>query len=1216
MNASDLALTLTHDTIRYTRQEDHDVATTRGDDDGLSFTAEQKREAQKAWNDAKASGRVKLPDESVIAAVRAKIFNPKRKDKPLKLIWSEERGWFFPTKEELFRQQCTVTNKLRKSESLMAQELARLKSVLEKRDAHIETLEKSLVQLSIEWYTMGEENKKFAAAHMTIQEQRKHAIFKRIRNMVVSKAFNKWRHEVDSIVQAKMEETLEGAEEAIEQLQEELHETRKETRKLERYVEDRRSKFIKMMLNAPLSRAFRTWAANIGHSKVITATKKVEAHKEIVVEAKREVKKAERDVRALEAELAKYKGIVMEQRRRSMSTMVAKMRMAGLAPAFSTWKSYVYKGVIQQHVEQQITLEERVEKQQETVRRVQRVLNKAQAAAVRKMRNAPYLGAWNKWKEYVRDRRVLAAVAESTAHKEEIEELELDRRRLWGVVRTMGARVVRKTFKEVEGRYFAKWRAQTRLGRMLQMDRALRSILHLTRAKAFRHWRGLVREKVEVIQEQEEREEREEREEELEDAIEEIRRDRDYWENLANRNLAKLRKTADYALKRMYHGAAYKAITHWHKVAKIAKHYGHLQAVVDRAKSRALERIVHRLLYPAFSKWKNDVAAWNREKAEEEADEMDRALLEARDETRRWREAAERGWAAVQRMGHRALRRMINAHLWRAFGHWKKWAQAGAALKDYRRRAEARVEELERRLYPLEAEVGALRLFKDAMASSERTMIMRKGGGFIALEEYVATVENRISAAALEEALEGKARGEEMAERYGLKGALTALRGAAQAEQGEVLTPRGGHTSWRHAPQMGGDGGGDEGEGGGGGNHHHRRSKHHRGGGGPWGGGAASGGDGDSDDSSDDNDENGGDFGRYQPRISTEAQFGNARFANVGGLSKRSYGPGHSRGGKQRAYEPPTYPNDVSLKVKYKAAYGAGPDEREPLAGDTDRLGTVGGIGAGAVSRKKLLRGKIAIDVERAQKLSTRTMNLAYDPPRDRFGAAVRDVYDDAAGGADGGGQLTDRSDAASWRSGHSGGGGGGPAAALDSARSVQSNTSGAPPIGFSDVGSVKHVSREEDGKNAARKAKTRGALREAAKSRDADTRAAANRRKTASAWIPDASDPSDEDESKAENTWATRRRMARMSDAGLARAEDAEIDASARSHIPDPAEKKRGAAGIAGGARVSGKGLRDPGWDTDSEDRLDLEKLVSGAETTDDDDDDEYVPLNRNRVR
>lgn len=70
----------------------------------------------------------------------------------------------------------------------MAQELSRLKSVTEKRDAHIETLEKSLVQLSIEWYSMGEENKKFAAAHANIQEQRRNAILNRFRNMLVSKA--------------------------------------------------------------------------------------------------------------------------------------------------------------------------------------------------------------------------------------------------------------------------------------------------------------------------------------------------------------------------------------------------------------------------------------------------------------------------------------------------------------------------------------------------------------------------------------------------------------------------------------------------------------------------------------------------------------------------------------------------------------------------------------------------------------------------------------------------------------------------------------------------------------------------------------------------------------------------------------------------------------------------------------------------------------------
>lgn len=66
-----------------------------------------------------------MPSDDVIAAVRRKIFHPSKKDAPLKLLYSEERGWYFPTKEELFRQQCTVTNKLRKSEALMVGDGAR-----------------------------------------------------------------------------------------------------------------------------------------------------------------------------------------------------------------------------------------------------------------------------------------------------------------------------------------------------------------------------------------------------------------------------------------------------------------------------------------------------------------------------------------------------------------------------------------------------------------------------------------------------------------------------------------------------------------------------------------------------------------------------------------------------------------------------------------------------------------------------------------------------------------------------------------------------------------------------------------------------------------------------------------------------------------------------------------------------------------------------------
>ena len=86
----------------------------------------------------------------------------------------------------------------------MAQELARLKSIVEKRDNHVETLEKSLVQLSIEWYTMGEENKKFSAAHATITEQRLRHIVDRLRNTTVARCFKTWSVYVGDVVQHKV----------------------------------------------------------------------------------------------------------------------------------------------------------------------------------------------------------------------------------------------------------------------------------------------------------------------------------------------------------------------------------------------------------------------------------------------------------------------------------------------------------------------------------------------------------------------------------------------------------------------------------------------------------------------------------------------------------------------------------------------------------------------------------------------------------------------------------------------------------------------------------------------------------------------------------------------------------------------------------------------------------------------------------------------------
>ena len=73
-----------------------------------------------------------------------------------------------------------------------------------------------------------------------------------------------------------------------------------------------------------------------------------------------------------------------------------------------------------------------------------------------------------------------------------------------------------------------------------------------------------------------------------------------------------------------------------------------------------------------------------------------------------------------------------------------------------------------------------MRLFRDAVASTDRSVVFRRGGGLWP-RARPASAENRIAAAALEEALadaDGDDAAKAKAARYGLKSALDALRGA------------------------------------------------------------------------------------------------------------------------------------------------------------------------------------------------------------------------------------------------------------------------------------------------------------------------------------------------------------------------------------------------------------------------------------------------------
>ena len=96
-----------------------------------------------------------------------------------------------------------------------------------------------------------------------------------------------------------------------------------------------------------------------------------------------------------------------------------------------------------------------------------------------------------------------------------------------------------------------------------------------------------------------------------------------------------------------------------------------------------------------------------------------------------------------------------------------------------------------------------MRLFRDAVASTDRSVVFRRGGGYVPVERYLSVVENRIAAAALEEALDadGDDAAKAKAARYGLKSALDALRGAVAGggRAGEDVSRDGSETRWRPA---------------------------------------------------------------------------------------------------------------------------------------------------------------------------------------------------------------------------------------------------------------------------------------------------------------------------------------------------------------------------------------------------------------------------------
>ena len=853
-----------------------------------------------------------LPPDAVIEAVRARIFHRSREsdaNAPLREIWSERRGWYHPTKEELFRQQCVVTDELRRSGTLLEMELSSARAVVRRRDAAIRELERSLVELSIEWHAASAENARAKRTAPVALARGLAHLNARVSHARKSVAWRRWRQIVVTSVRDAIEETLEKAQTSIERSRDESATATRDRDALAAHLATRRGWYVDALEKQRAARTFRAWVTNAVVSRanaiVAAAEGKSSAFADVANEATRA--RSDRDVviATLTTELDELRAVVHASRQKIMKSALARMRNIAIAPAFSAWKH----------------------------------------ACVVARENARTIEA-DALREQVASARADVETQRETLTRTRAKAVEV---------------VVKKMSRAEDAKFFSRWRSNAKLGLALKVDRACKKLAHIAMNKRFKRWRSLARATAETKMAEAQGAEMEDEVSELEaqisslraerDALrgerDDLKEDRDYFERKAEEGMDKLRTAAARAAKKTQVGAAQKSLEHWQRVAQVAKRHAHRIAVLERARRMHMERIVRRTIAPAFSRWRESVRVVAAEKDEEDTDEMDRLLHEARDDARRWREAAERGWAAVQRMGHKALRKMLRAISWRAFGHWKKLAAASSITRQYRRETERVIESLRARIVPLESEVGALRLFKDAMASSERAMIVRKGGGYVSMDAFVKSVEDRIGAAALEDALAGSKEGEAIATHYGLSGVCKALklqqaratggeptRGGRANARRESTSPRGkSKTTWRRVLPPPRDVGVDA------------RA-------------ALSPAD------------------RYQPRG-----------GDVRAPGFRAYGPGYDdavRPSADSAYEPPPDAPEINLRVTHKSGFDHQPGRRVNLKGDDGGLAKfTAGVGASAVTRAKVLSGKIGgLDARRrTERLSIRDFRVSYDAP-------------------------------------------------------------------------------------------------------------------------------------------------------------------------------------------------------------------------------------------
>jgi len=250
-------------------------------------------------------------------------------------------------------------------------------------------------------------------------------------------------------------------------------------------------------------------------------------------------------------------------------------------------------------------------------------------------------------------------------------------------------------------------------------------------------------------------------------------------------------------LKKLANTAINRAFDHWRHLVATEKSHGHMMRIVERARAKVMKRIMMASVYKCFAQWRSWVEWEKGQQHERELDDYEAKMRYLAEDSAHWRRAAESAHEKIKITANRTIKRMLNAALFAAFETWKKRTQLVNSIRNVMQDAKEEIEGLRDYVRPLEEECSALRLFRDAVLSQHGQVVMRNGGGFETLEDFVKRMQKKLAWGTVKTARKDMYVGGEAARYYGLS-----------KEARDVVSDSAGSALVLHGPKSPAPGGG------------------------------------------------------------------------------------------------------------------------------------------------------------------------------------------------------------------------------------------------------------------------------------------------------------------------------------------------------------------------------------------------------------------------